>query len=85
MSEQVEKRYPRVFALFILAMTVVVIGSLELAQWYAQAAPVDSNGPAIVGWALGAGAVLVMNRLGRWLDEREATLARLERGLGGDA
>ena len=84
MVEKPEERYPRTFALFILVMAAVVLGSLELVQLYAQAVQVNSNGPAIVGWALGAGAVLVMNRLGRWLDAREPTIQRIERRLGGD-
>lgn len=85
MVEKPEERYPRAFAAFILAVGVVFIASIELAQWYAQTVPTSPKSLVIVGWALGAGSVLVMNRLSRWLDDRESTLARIERRLGGDA
>jgi hypothetical protein len=81
-----EERYPRAFAVSLLLLAAVVLFSLESGRWWAVNVPqADAETAAIVGWALGAGAALVVNRLARWLDSHESFLADIERRLGGDA
>jgi len=84
MVDNPEERYPRAFTAITIVSAAAVLGSLGLAQWYARTVAVDADTLAIVGWALGAGAMMVMYRCTGWLDSREGLVARIERRLGGD-